>query len=141
MWVPFISGLLFGLGLAISNMVNPQRVLAFLDVFGVWDPTLAFVMAGALAITVPGFAKVLQREHPLFAKHYSLPIKAAIDGPLLAGAVLFGIGWGLAGLCPGPAIAALVSLDIDLLLFCALMLVSWCITDKFLPVWSKAHGQ
>ena len=133
MWISFISGLLFGLGLAISNMLNPQRVLAFLDIFGVWDPTLAFVMGGALLITVPSFAKVLKRKKPLFASIFELPIKTDIDRSLIIGAVLFGLGWGLAGLCPGPAIAALVSLDLNLVVFCLVMLTSWWITDRFMP--------
>ncbi len=132
MWISFLSGLLFGLGLAISNMLNPERVLAFLDVFGVWDPTLAFVMMGALAITVPGFAIVLKREKPLFAPVFSLPKKIDIDKHLIFGAVLFGLGWGLSGLCPGPALAALVSLDLDLFIFCLIMLLGWGVTDKFL---------
>jgi len=132
MWLSFVSGLLFGLGLAISNMLNPQRVLAFLDIFGVWDPTLAFVMGGALLITIPGFAKVLKREKPLFSSGFILPIKVSVDRPLIVGAVLFGLGWGLAGLCPGPAIAALVSLDINVVLFCIVMLASWWVTDRFI---------
>ena len=128
-----MSGLLFGLGLAVSNMINPQRVLAFLDIFGVWDPTLAFVMVGALGITMPGFSKVLKREKPLFSTKFTLPTKARIDKSLIIGAVLFGFGWGLAGLCPGPAIAALVSLDLNLVLFCTVMLASWWVTDRLIP--------
>ncbi len=132
MWVSFISGLLFGLGLTVSNMVNPQRVLAFLDIFGRWDPTLAFVMGGALLVTVPGFFIVLKRSKPLFTESFSLPTKNDIDKSLIFGAILFGLGWGLAGLCPGPAIAALTTLDINILLFCAVMLISWVVTDKIL---------
>lgn len=131
MWLPMFSGMLFGLGLAVSNMINPQRVLAFLDVFGVWDPTLAFVMGGALAVTLPGFYFVLKRHKPLFSDAFSLPTAIHIDRSLLAGAVLFGLGWGLSGLCPGPAIAALVSLDPNILLFCAVMLLSWWATDRW----------
>lgn len=130
MWVPLLSGLLFGLGLAVSNMVNPQRVLAFLDIFGVWDPTLAFVMGGALLVTVPGFFLVLRRKQPLFSERFSLPLQANIDKSLILGALLFGLGWGLSGLCPGPAIAALVSLDASLFMFCAVMLLSWWLTDR-----------
>jgi len=133
MYISFISGLLFGLGLAVSNMLNPQRVLAFLDVFGTWDPTLAFVMGGALVITVPGFTKVLRRKKPLFTATFTLPMKTDIDMPLIVGAVLFGLGWGLVGLCPGPAIAALVSLDLNVVLFCTVMLTSWWVTDRFIP--------
>ena len=132
MWISFVSGLLFGLGLAVSNMVNPQRVLAFLDVFGTWDPTLAFVMGGALLVTVPGFYIVLKRDKPLFSTYFSLPRKVDIDASLIIGAALFGLGWGLAGFCPGPAIAALVSLDINVVLFCVVMLAGWLITDRLL---------
>lgn len=130
--IAFLSGVLFGLGLAISNMVNPQRVLAFLDVFGVWDPTLALVMGGALSVTIPGFWLVLKRQKPWFAQSFSLPTKQDIDKPLVLGAVLFGLGWGLSGLCPGPAIAALVSFDASIFIFSAVMLLSWVATDKFL---------
>lgn len=132
MWVSFISGLLFGLGLAVSNMLNPQRVLAFLDLFGTWDPTLAFVMGGALMVTIPGFFLAMRRSAPLFKRTFSLPTKTVIDKQLISGAILFGLGWGLAGLCPGPAIAALVSLNINILLFCVIMLAGWVITDKVL---------
>jgi uncharacterized membrane protein YedE/YeeE len=129
MWLPFASGILFGLGLAVSNMVNPQRVLAFLDLFGVWDPTLAFVMAGALSITIPGFYWAAKRNKPFFAAEFSLPKKTDIDKSLVVGAVMFGVGWGLVGLCPGPAIAALATLDVSVFLFCAIMLASWLATD------------
>ena len=132
MLIPFISGILFGLGLAISNMVNPGRVLAFLDVFGSWDPTLAFVMGGAILVTIPGFYFTLKREKPLFSGKFAMPAKKEIDKPLILGAALFGIGWGLAGFCPGPAIAALVSLNTDIMLFCAVMLAAWWTTDKIL---------
>lgn len=132
MWIAFLSGLLFGLGLAISNMINPSRVLAFLDIFGTWDPTLAFVMGGALLVTIPGFSWVLKRNKPVCAASFSLPTKTSIDKSLLSGAVLFGLGWGLAGLCPGPAIAALVSLDTTLILYVFVMLSAWWATDKII---------
>lgn len=132
MWIPFLSGLLFGLGLAISNMVNPQRVLAFLDVFGTWDPTLLFVMGGATLVTIPGFYFTLKRDKPLFSGKFSRPAKTEIDRNLILGAVLFGLGWGLAGFCPGPAIAALVSLNTDVVLFCVVMLAAWWGTDRLL---------
>jgi uncharacterized membrane protein YedE/YeeE len=109
------SGLIFGVGLAISGMIQPEKVLGFLDVLGIasgtWDPTLAFVMIGALVVATPGFILARRRERPLFAKLAAWPSKRAIDRPLLAGAVLFGIGWGLVGLCPGPAIANLATLS------------------------------
>lgn len=130
--IALLSGLLFGLGLAVSNMLNPARVLSFLDIFGQWDPTLAFVMGGALMLTIPGFFLILKKPRPLFSSRFDLPAKQTIDRQLIIGAVLFGLGWGLAGLCPGPAIAALVSLDKNILLFMVLMSASWWATDKVL---------
>ena len=105
----FIAGTIFGLGLAISEMINPARVIGFLDVAGSWDPTLAFVMAGALAVSVPLFPLILKRRRPLLCGEFYLPARRKIDRPLLAGAALFGVGWGLGGFCPGPALAGLVS--------------------------------
>ena len=105
--VALIGGLVFGLGLAISEMVNPKKVLAFLDVSGAWDPSLAFVLGGALLVTAIDFRFILNRDAPVFADEFSLTDKTDIDGKLIGGAVLFGFGWGLVGLCPGPAIAGL----------------------------------
>jgi uncharacterized protein len=106
-------GLVFGFGLAISGMTQPTKVLGFLDVLGIgsgtWDPTLALVMIGALAVAAPGFALARRREKPVLAPASLWPTKADIDRPLVAGAVLFGVGWGLVGLCPGPAIANLAT--------------------------------
>ncbi len=104
-----ICGLLFGAGLAVSGMINPAKVLNFLDFAGTWDPTLAFVMGGALIVTVPGFALVRRRGAPLLTGRLHLPDRHDIDVRLIAGAVLFGLGWGIAGFCPGPALAALSS--------------------------------
>lgn len=118
----FGTGGLFGFGLAWSGMTNPARVLAFLDVTGDFDPTLALVMAGALAITLPAFARVLRWPRPLLQPAFRLPTATRIDAPLLGGAALFGLGWGLAGLCPGPAIAGLVTGSPAILLFCGAML-------------------
>jgi uncharacterized protein len=103
-----VAGLLFGLGLGISQMVDRERVLNFLDVTGIWDPTLLFVLGGAVAITVISFRLVLRRPHPLLADKFYLPTNKDIDIPLIAGSVIFGIGWGIAGYCPGPGITALV---------------------------------
>lgn len=102
-----LAGLLFGLGLAISQMVNPLKVLAFLDVLGHWDPSLAFVMTGAIAVTLPGFYLLLKMGKPLLATGFQWPERQDIDRKLLTGAGLFGIGWGLAGYCPGPGIGAM----------------------------------
>ena len=127
-----VSGLLFGLGLAASEMINPARVLGFLDITRAWDPSLMLVMGGALAVTIPSFWLILKRSKPLFSNTFELPLSNVIDKQLLAGASLFGIGWGLSGLCPGPALAGLVSFNPQLLLFVVVMLFSWWVTDKTL---------
>ena len=103
----FFAGLIFGIGLTVSQMVNPTKVIAFLDLGGNWDPSLAFVMGGALLVTFVGYRVVLKNSTPFFDDRFRLPTREDIDGPLIAGAAIFGIGWGLAGLCPGPALASL----------------------------------
>jgi hypothetical protein len=119
-----ICGIIFGWGLVISGMIQPAKVLGFLDVFGIpsgtWDPSLAVVMAAGLAVASLGYALVRQRP-PLFDSQSRWPAKKDIDAPLIAGAVLFGIGWGLVGLCPGPAIANLASLTPGLIVFVVAM--------------------
>ena len=102
-------GIIFGLGLAISGMINPAKVIGFLDVAGSWDPTLAFVMGGALLVAVPAYRVILGRRRPVLVEDFSLPTKARLDGPLIWGSALFGVGWGLVGFCPGPAVAAVVT--------------------------------
>jgi uncharacterized protein len=105
----FLIGSIFGFGLAISEMINPTRVIGFLDVTGQWDPTLLAVMGGALLITASLFPLILRRNRALLGERLVLPTKTKMDTPLILGAVIFGIGWGLAGLCPGPALAGLAS--------------------------------
>jgi uncharacterized membrane protein YedE/YeeE len=123
---PLASGLLFGLGLAVARMIEPQKVLAFLDILalpaGGWDPSLAVVMGGALAATALGYRLAFARGRPFAAPDFALPPAAAIDARLALGAVLFGAGWGLVGYCPGPAIAALVHGHGGTVLFVAAML-------------------
>ncbi|MBM3520302.1 MAG: YeeE/YedE family protein [Alphaproteobacteria bacterium] len=104
----FISGLLFGAGLTISGMVNPMKILNFLDFAVAWDPSLIFVMAGGLAVTFAGYRLLGHRSQPLFAPAFDTPTKTGIDLRLVGGAAIFGLGWGLTGFCPGPAIASLV---------------------------------
>ncbi len=116
-----ISGVLFAFGLALSEMVNPAKVLNFLDLAGDWDPTLALVMGGAVLVTIPAFHFILKRPHPLLANRFYLPTKRDIDGRLIAGAVIFGVGWGIAGLCPGPALAAITTGLLPVLGFVAAM--------------------
>lgn len=111
------AGLLFGIGLLVSGMANPAKVQNFLDLAGIWDPSLAFVMAGAVATTYVGYRFVLQRPRPLLAERFALPRASDIDASLVIGAALFGIGWGLSGYCPGPAITALPLLAKGTLVF------------------------
>jgi uncharacterized membrane protein YedE/YeeE len=121
MIVALLAGTLFGVGLAVSGMANPQKVIGFLDVAGEWDPTLLFVMGGALLVTIPAFRLILGRPRPLLADRFALPTKSALDGRLLGGAALFGVGWGLSGLCPGPAVVAMVTGLLPVFLFVAAM--------------------
>jgi uncharacterized membrane protein YedE/YeeE len=107
-FIVFISGLLFGAGVTISEMVNPTKVLNFFDFLGAWDPTLIFVVGAGLLVALIGYQIILKREAPLFAPAFRLPASQGIDAKLLIGATLFGIGWGLSGFCPGPAVASLV---------------------------------
>lgn len=120
--VSILCGVLFGAGLVISDMVNPGRVLAFLDVTGAWDPSLAFVMGGALIPSSIAYLIRRKRSRPVLETQFHIPSNRAIDRPLVAGAVLFGLGWGLVGLCPGPAIAFLVTGRWEAALFAASML-------------------
>jgi uncharacterized membrane protein YedE/YeeE len=121
--VGLVSGVIFGLGLSISGMLSPVKVSAFLDLAGAWDPSLAFVMGGGLIVNILAMLVLKKRTKPFFAEGFSLPQSKAIDRPLLGGAALFGIGWALGGLCPGPAIASLAYLSGDALMFFIPMLV------------------
>lgn len=102
-----VAGLVFGLGLVISGMSNPAKVLNFLDLFGTWDPSLAFVMGGAVLVTLVGYRLVWARGAPLIDTRFELPAKTDLDPRLLSGAAVFGVGWGLGGFCPGPALTAI----------------------------------
>lgn len=117
----FICGLIFGCGLLISGMTDPIKVLGFLDVLGRWDPTLAFVMIGALAVSAVGFAFVQRRTAPILATHSLWPTRTDIDAPLVSGSILFGTGWGLVGLCPGPALENLATLSPRVIVFVVAM--------------------
>jgi len=126
-----IAGLLFGLGLTISTMVDPARVLAFLDIFGDWDPTLAFVMGGGLAVYLPLFYLFIKpNKTTLFGEPCSLPQTKTIDAKLIVGAALFGIGWGLSGICPGPALANITGGLPAILLFVATMLLGMIMAPR-----------
>jgi uncharacterized protein len=118
----FLCALIFGSGLMISGMTQPAKVLGFLDIFGRWDPTLAFVMAGALAVSSVGYALARRQIRPVIAAQHFWPKKTDIDRPLVIGSVLFGIGWGLVGLCPGPALENLASLSPHVFVFVIAMI-------------------
>ena len=117
-----LIGTLFGAGLALSGMLNPAKVAGFLDLFGVWDPSLAFVMGGGVIANFIGHRIVTRRAAPVFGDGFSIPTRTDIDSRLLLGAALFGVGWGLAGLCPGPAIASVLLAPGEVALFVLTML-------------------
>jgi uncharacterized membrane protein YedE/YeeE len=120
--IAFVVGLVFGIGLIVAGMTDPARVLGFLDLAGWWNPSLAFVMGGAILVALPAFAIARQRQRTLLGAPLQLPTSTRIDRRLLLGAAAFGVGWGLAGLCPGPALALLASGNGKVLLFVASML-------------------
>jgi len=118
-----LSGLVFGIGLIVSGMADPAKVLNFLDVFGTWDPSLAFVMGGAIAVTAPGFAWLFRsRQTPYFDSTFRVPTRNDLEPKLLTGAAIFGVGWGLGGFCPGPALTALPLAASGTLIFVPFML-------------------
>lgn len=133
--IPAISllciGMVFGAGLAISGMLNPTKVTGFLDLFGAWDPSLAFVMGGGVVVNFIGYRIVTSRSGPVFGNKFSLPTIASIDLRLIGGAALFGIGWGLGGLCPGPAVASLLVRPGEVGLFFVMMLVGLFVGRQF----------
>jgi uncharacterized membrane protein YedE/YeeE len=118
----FAFGLIFGLGLIISGMINPAKVLNFLDIAGTWDPSLALVMAGAVITAFGGYRLAQRRDAPLIADSFHLPAVASIDRRLILGSAIFGLGWGLGGYCPGPAVTALAWLAPGTLIFIPAML-------------------
>jgi uncharacterized membrane protein YedE/YeeE len=125
-----VLGAIFGFGLAISGMLDPTRVRGFLDIAGDWDPSLGFVLAGAVIVAMLGRLIQLRLSHPLFADRFQLPEKTRIDGRLIAGSAIFGIGWGMAGLCPGPAVADLVLGAPVVLVFVPAMLIGMVLHDR-----------
>lgn len=121
-FIALLAGLLFGVGLAVSQMVVPEKVLGFLDMFGNWDPSLAFVMGGAILVAAPAFLLARRMGRPLAAARFDIPTRRDVDARLLSGAAIFGIGWGLVGLCPGPALAAIALAPLPALVFVAAMI-------------------
>ena len=131
-----LAGLLFGAGLAISQMINPAKVLAFLDVAGAWDPSLAFVMLSAVVVTALGYRFVLRQPKPLLDDKFSMPTRTDVDGRLLIGAAIFGVGWGLGGYCPGPAIASIGFGAMETIVFVIFMAIGM-IAGRLLPTVPK----
>lgn len=126
----YLAGLLFGLGLAVGGMTDPARVIGFLDLAGAWDPTLMFVLGGAVMTTFVGYRWVLRRPAPLLAGAFQLPTRRDLDAKLLGGAALFGIGWGLSGYCPGPAVASLSGVSLPLAAMLVAMVVGWWLARR-----------
>lgn len=136
-----IAGVLFGVGLALSGMSQPARVLGFLDVAGAWDPSLMFVMGGALAVHVLLSRVILRRDRPLFDEEFHLPAKKAVDGRLVAGAALFGLGWGLGGFCPGPALTSAASGALPAIVFVGAMTAGMFVQQLTLPAADDDAGR
>lgn len=129
--IPLVAGLLFGSGLVISGMVLPSRVQGFLDIFGAFDPTLAFVMIGAIGVHGMTWANMAKERRRHLKKAMGLPPSSQISAPLLGGAVLFGIGWGLSGFCPAPALTSIVTLNPSVLYFVGAMIAGLLIGGLF----------
>lgn len=128
------SGAIFGFGLSMSGMLNPVRVQGFLDIFGAWDPSLAFVLGGAVSIAFIGVQITKRIQHPTFDDSFHVPTPRRIDAPLIIGSALFGLGWGIGGFCPGPAIASLSMGLPQTVLFVIAMLVGMIVHDR---IWSR----
>ncbi len=137
--IALLSGVLFGLGLTVSHMTNPDKVLAFLDVGGAWDPSLILVMGGAVAVTVVAFRFILKRPEPIFERRFYIPTRAAIDRRLLGGAAVFGVGWGLVGFCPGPAITSLAFGHTESFIFVGAMIAGSALA-RFWPQQKEEEG-
>ena len=124
----FVIGVIFGLGILISGMANPAKVLNCFDVAGSWDPSLMFVMGGAVVTTFIGYRLVLAREHPILSPTFQVPTASLVDLKLIAGSAIFGVGWGLAGFCPGAAVPALGTGRQEVLIFVASLIVGMIVT-------------
>ena len=126
--IALISGTLFGLGLSVAQMIDPAKVVNFLDITGSWDPSLAFVMAGALAVNIVATPMILKRKYPVCDTIFRTPLKEQIDRRLLIGAALFGVGWGIAGYCPGPMITSVSFVSSDILIVLTAYIVGTLLT-------------
>ena len=132
--VAYLVGLLFGLGIMISGMANPAKVINFFDVFGTWDPSLIFVMGGAVLVTFVGYRLMLAQPGPVLERSFKLPTSTRIDARLLAGSAIFGIGWGIAGFCPGGALPAIGTGRVEVLIFVAGLLAGVMATGSFVAI-------
>ena len=128
--VSLFCGIIFGIGLVISQMINPAKVLGFLNLFGEWDPSLAFVMIGALIVSSPLFHLLKNKEKPIFSTSFSISENKEIDKRLIIGSILFGAGWGLIGLCPGPAISSIALFNVSSVTFVFSMFIGFYIASK-----------
>ena len=131
--ISLVSGIVFGVGLVISEMIDPEKVLGFLDLFGNWDPSLAFVMIGALIVSSPLFHIIKNKEKPLFAEKFNYSNNKEVNNRLIVGSALFGAGWGLGGLCPGPAISSIALININSITFVFAMFFGFYLV-KFLKL-------
>ncbi len=131
------AGTVFGLGLAMSGMLDPARVRGFLDIFGAWDPSLAFVLGGAVTVALAGMAVLKRLRRPAFDEGFHLPATSPVDRRLVLGSAMFGIGWGMAGFCPGPALASLSLGLAPVVLFVVAMLAGMTLHDR---VWLRRAG-
>jgi len=139
-WPAILAGLLFGAGLAFSGMTDPAKILAFLDFFGAWEADLMFVMVGAVTVSLGATPWIINWAKPIFADAFSLPTSKLIDRQLIIGGALFGLGWGLWGYCPGPAIAALAYGYESTLVFCLTMVVGMWLAGRLNTVVSKLES-
>ena len=135
--ISYVLGALFSIGLSISGMVNPDKVLGYLDFFGKWDPSLVFVMAGGVLLNLVLFKPILKRESPLLAKDFSVPTNQIIDKKLILGSALFGIGWGIGGVCPGPGLSNLFLLNPKVIAFLVAMIAGMLIFKLVEPKLNK----
>lgn len=138
--IAYLIGLVFGLGIVASGMANPAKVLNFFDIFGGWDPSLAFVMGGALVVAFPGYRLVFSLSHPLAGDQFALPTATRVDARLIVGSGIFGIGWGIAGFCPGGALPALGTGRPEVAIFVLAVIAGLLATRFLLRVLSASPG-
>ena len=130
--IALLCGIIFGIGLSLSQMINPNKVLNFLDITGNWDPSLIFVMLGALAVAFVSFKSILKRPAPILAENFHISKKSSIDKPLILGAAIFGIGWGMSGYCPGPAVTGLGLLSLESVVMVVTIYLGFFVCNRFI---------